>query len=290
LHQAHRSPRHQALHGVALTDHVLTGVGAQLKHAREAAGLAVDEVAQQLKFMPRQIESLEQERFDRLPGPAITRGMVRNYARLLKLDPEPLVERLAPGADKAPERGEIAGRHRQPVPSSAANRRLSLFFIGFSVALLAVAGAVAYVWLQKKAAPELAAPVEPTAAAPQPIVPAPAKPLEEPAAREEPPIQPAEAQPPAKPASEAASAPASPPGIHRLVLRMEEEAWLEVRDAVGRSLVSALHPAGSERAVRGQPPFQLVIGNASHVELTYDGRRVELKPYIRGEVARLILK
>jgi cytoskeleton protein RodZ len=70
---------------------------------------------------------------------------------------------------------------------------------------------------------------------------------------------------------------------------MEEEAWLEVRDGTGRSLVSALSAAGTERAVRGQPPFELVIGNAANVKLTYDGKPVDLKPHIRGKVARLKL-
>ena len=278
-----------------MTDHVLTGVGAELKQAREAAGLAVDEVAQRLKLLPRQIESLEHERFDRMPSPGIARGLVRNYARLLKLDPEPLVERMAPRADKAPERGQIAGRHGHKVPSSTASRRSTLFLVGFSVALLAVAGAVAYQWQPKKPAPELAAPVEPQRSEPAPgaeqkAAEGLAKPLEEPVAREKPPVAVAKAQPAAKPEPETAAVPALPPGIHRLVLRMEEEAWLEVRDGAGRSLVSSLVPAGSERVLRGQPPFQLVIGNALHVALIYDGKPVELKPYMRGEVARLTLK
>jgi cytoskeleton protein RodZ len=41
--------------------------------------------------------------------------------------------------------------------------------------------------------------------------------------------------------------------------------------------------------VRGRPPFELVIGNAAHVRLTYDGNPVDLEPHIRGEVARLTL-
>ena len=74
----------------------LSGIGAELRRAREAQGLTIEDVAQQLKFAPRQIESLESERFDRLPGPTIARGMVRNYARLLNMAPEPLVERMSP--------------------------------------------------------------------------------------------------------------------------------------------------------------------------------------------------
>jgi cytoskeleton protein RodZ len=274
-----------------LTDHVLTGVGAVLKQAREAAGLAVDEVAQQLKLLPRQIESLENERFDRLPGPAIARGMVRKYARLLKLDPEPLVERLSPRPEKAPDLGQIAGRHRHQMPSSTGSRRSTLFFLGFSIALLAVAGGVAYQWQREKAAPGQtpAASAVPEAPTEKPIEQQLAKPVEEPAASEQPQAI-AEAPPPVKPQPRIAAEPVVPSSTHRLVLRVQEEAWLEVRDGAGRSLVSSLSPAGSEHALRGQPPFQLVIGNASHVQLIYDGKPVELKPHTRGEVARLTLK
>src|SRR5207248_4138939 len=37
---------------------------------------------------------------------------------------------------------------------------------------------------------------------------------------------------------------------HRLVIRCQEEAWIEVKDANDRMLVSSLNPAGSERVVR----------------------------------------
>ena len=117
-------------------DRVITGVGAELKRAREAAGLAIGDVAERLKLVPRQIESLEHERFDRLPGPSIARGMVRNYARLLDLDPEPLVERMAPAAEKAPE--PVVPRHRQAMPPSNPNRRSTLLYVGSSVVVLAV--------------------------------------------------------------------------------------------------------------------------------------------------------
>ena len=275
-----------------------------LKRQREAAGLAIADVAERLKLLPRQIESLEHERFDRLPGPTIARGMVRNYARLLELDAEPLLERMVPSREKEPERGQIAGRHREQLPSSTASRRSTPLYVGFSVALLVLIGAFAYEWQrQEKAAPELVAPTQTAAVTEAPAIPdapptavqkPPEKALERPVA---PPLEkPAEseksqvARAPDKPKPEAPAQPALPPGVHRLVLRMEEEAWLEVRDATGRSLVSSLNPAGIERAVRGQPPFELVVGNAAHVKLTYDGKPVDLTPHIRGEVARFTLK
>ena len=59
------------------------GVGEVLARARAALGLTISDVALQLKFAPRQIEALEQERFEQLPPGMFSRGMVRAYARLL---------------------------------------------------------------------------------------------------------------------------------------------------------------------------------------------------------------
>jgi cytoskeleton protein RodZ len=265
-----------------LTGQVPTGVGVELKRAREAAGLSIHDVAYKLKLLPRQIESLEHERFERLPGPTIARGMVRSYARLLELDPESLVERMAPPAEATPDGGQAAGPRREPLPDR--NRRSTLLYAGFSLVLLTLIGAFLYEWRQEKAVPEIAAPVEPPRDQPAAVtqVPPPAVPEAEPV--ETPPAEPVDSTP------EAAEQPTLPPGSHRLVLRMEEEAWLEVRDGAGRTLIASLNPAGTERALRGQPPFELVVGNAAHVKLTYDGKPVDLKPHIRGEVARFTLQ
>ena len=54
------------------------------------------------------------------------------------------------------------------------------------------------------------------------------------------------------------------PGAHRIVLRSEGEAWLEVKDAAGRMLVSSLNPAGTRaRRARARRRSTIVIGNAS---------------------------
>src|SRR5947209_19401930 len=75
--------------------------GTALRGAREAAGLSIDAVAQQLKLAPRQVQALEDDDFARLPGRTFVRGFVRNYARYVGLDPEDVVA-LLPGADVAP--------------------------------------------------------------------------------------------------------------------------------------------------------------------------------------------
>ncbi len=78
--------------------------GDTLRRARESQGLSVADVANSLKLNPRQIDALESGRFDQLPGYAFTRGFLRNYARLLKLDAGPLLAGLqVPGSAELQE-------------------------------------------------------------------------------------------------------------------------------------------------------------------------------------------
>ncbi|WP_426163100.1 RodZ domain-containing protein [Pseudoduganella sp. R-34] len=65
--------------------------GAALAAAREAMGLSVEQVADQLKLAPRQVVAIEQGDFDALPNRAVTRGFIRAYAKAVRLDPAPLV-------------------------------------------------------------------------------------------------------------------------------------------------------------------------------------------------------
>ena len=263
-----------------------TGIGAELLRAREARGLALSDVAQQLKFSARQLEALEQDRFDVLPGGTFARGMVRSYARLLRLDPEPLLERIAGRLD-TPEVGKLAERYREPVPFSDGTRRSTFVYLGLSLGVLAIGGGVGYAWYRERDAAKAAFVT-------------PAKPLPETRrAATKPPrppgVEAAAATPPASEGKAAAPAPdagkpAARSGPNRIILRFEQEAWAEVRDGAERLLVSSLNPAGTERLVRGQPPFTLVIGNAQHVQVTYNDKLVDLQPYVKVEVARFTLK
>ena len=250
---------------------LVTEIGAELSRAREARGLSLADVAQQIKFAPRQLEALEQERFELLPGSTFARGMVRSYARLLKLDPEPLVERMA-GRIEAPDAGRLAERYREPVPFSDNARRSTLMYLGLSLGILALVAGVAYEWRHERDAARQMVLVTPAPPVVAEAPPAPAKTLGAPLPEE------------------TADALKLAPGSRRLVLQVDQEAWIEVKDGAARLLVSSLNPAGTERVVEGRPPFSLVIGNAQHVRVIYDDRPVDLQPYVKVEVARFTLK
>ena len=262
-------------------------VGAELARARQAEGLSIGDVAQQLKFAPRQLEALEAERFGDLPGATIARGMLRNYARLVKLDPEPLLERAAQRLG-GPAADHLAARYSQPVPFSDGSRRATTAYLVLSVVVLAVVGGLGYQWHQERTAaqrlPFVKAP-EPPAPAPPPPAPSAA-----PVAVAEPPVEKPQVKQAETPVEKKAPKPLTP-GMHRIVILCEEEAWVEVTDGLGRSLVSSLNPAGSERVVQARGPFELVIGNARNVRLTLDDRPVDLVRHIgrHSDVARLKL-
>ena len=269
-------------------------VGAELKRAREEQGLTISEVAHHLKLAPRQVEALEDERFAQLPGITFVRGMLKNYARLLKLAPEPLLERIA-GRFQAPDASRLAERYSQPVPFSDGARHSTFVYLGLSIVVLSLGGGVAYQWYREHNAPIELVRAEPAPAAPraqvkvvEPVVQseltaqvAVAPEAEKPA----PPEKPALAEPPAVEKATVAKVVARG-GVNRLIIRCEEDAWIEVKDANDRMLVSSLNPKGSERVVRARGPLSLVIGNARHVQVIHNDKPLDLAPHTKLTIAR----
>ncbi|MBA2237456.1 MAG: helix-turn-helix domain-containing protein [Lysobacter sp.] len=64
------------------------GCGARLATARQAAGLAPEDVASRLRMPLRVVRALEADDASVLGAPVFVRGQLRSYARLLDLDIE----------------------------------------------------------------------------------------------------------------------------------------------------------------------------------------------------------
>ncbi|WP_050460718.1 helix-turn-helix domain-containing protein [Herbaspirillum autotrophicum] len=60
--------------------------GAQLAALRQARGWSVEQVASQLKLATRQVNAIEADNYEALPGAVIIRGFIRAYAKLLGVD------------------------------------------------------------------------------------------------------------------------------------------------------------------------------------------------------------
>jgi cytoskeleton protein RodZ len=68
--------------------------GMLLRRAREAAGLHVAALAVSLKVPVRKLEALEENRLDELPDAVFVRALASSVCRSLKIDPQPILERL----------------------------------------------------------------------------------------------------------------------------------------------------------------------------------------------------
>jgi len=124
-----------------------SGCGNVLKAAREAQGLSIHEVCSQLRLGLKQIQAIEQDDFDKLPQPSIVRGFIRNYARLLNIDVNPILEayqRIVP--NKAPLPLSVRSNASrsvidQPAPGFRPQRLLTFLIF------LVLAGIAAYFYI-----------------------------------------------------------------------------------------------------------------------------------------------
>lgn len=259
--------------------------GRVLADARARKSMSLADVALQLKLSVYQVEALEAEAYDRLPGAVFVRGFVRNYARLMELDAEPLVAALeleqkgTTAMAAVPRSHNIPFPARGPVKWPAYLAVLLLLIVAVVVADLLISAPPAVVVTRPvaQAVPDIAA------------VPAPASvaPVQEPSVAEA--VTVATLQGSAETEKAQPAAPAAGPGQGELHFAFSSESWVEVRDAGGRILFSQLNPVGSEQHVQGRPPLELVVGNARGVRLTYNGKIIDLAPHTRVEVARLTL-
>jgi len=263
---------------------VKAGPGRMLAQLRAERKLSIADVAQRLKYGARQIEALEAEEFDKLPGATFVRGMVRGYAKLLDTDPQPMLDEL----DRRYVPAEIDLDLRDKgIPFAQDGKRGTRAYLAFSVLVLIVVAGVLYEWRAG------AIPWARFASDTPPVREQSEAPPTAPSA-----VPPAQAEVPAAPSNEMVETPAaqaqkpSPGGggsEGRIRLEFDSESWVEIRDRDGKTLMSQLNPAGSRRVVLGRPPLSLVIGSGAAVRLTYNDKPVDLKPYIQIEVARLTL-
>lgn len=247
--------------------------GELMRQAREKQGLTLAEVAGALKFSTRQIDALENNDFQQLQGKAFLRGFVRAYARLLKLPPDPLLDMLSDESAPVPDLIVVPANMGETNPLPFYRRHGKK--LGFIALLLLLSGGM--VWFSG---------VEPSAE-PQAQPVGLALPVEKLENIQQQPMQ--EASPvSALPLSGTVAQPLDLPTP--LVFEFSDRSWLEVRNASGKVLLTGEFPAGQTQTITDKPPYQIWIGKASAVKLSYGGRVVELQPYTREEVARFTLE
>jgi len=259
-----------------------SSAGALLRQAREDSGFSIVDIARQLKLGARQIEALEENDFGKLPGPTFVRGFIRNYAKLLQIDPNPVLDAYLRTDPQLP--AQVIASPDDQVSFTEYPKGFQLRY-GIALAIaIAVAGVALYHWSPLKGAAPISASVskhtEVTLPHPEeakPVMPAAPQPV---AATEPATATPQQPTPSTASTNEALSA---------ITLTFSGNSWVEIHDRQGKTVFSQLNPAGTQQTIQGTPPLELVIGNAPAVKLSYKGKPIDLTAFTRSDVARITL-
>jgi cytoskeleton protein RodZ len=278
-------------------------IGRRLRKERLKRKLSVEEVSAHLRLSGMLLGDLESGRLDRMAA-IYRRGYIRNYAHLLGLDPNPLLEELEP--EQPPELREV-------LPGSQRARKLDRFLkvaTYLLVTTVIVPPLIIIYWqsgsrivegepassdnagieissnaddrVARRIARALALDEQPAGddAGRPTHMSASALPLS--AARPVREIEPVIAE--IEPAEQGEQ---NPSADIDLTLRMHEDSWIEISDAAGLRLEYDLLRAGQERVYRGLPPFRILLGRASSVDLLIGNQVLEYDGHDRGGVVQL---
>lgn len=241
-------------------------VGETLSSARRSLGLSLDDVAADTRIRASLIAAIERDDFGPCGGAVYARGHLRSIARVLGLDPAPIVAEY-----DATHHGELP-----PVAASVApqptdtellartqNRGRPNWTAAMGIALAAVC-VLALVGLILSHSHGSKSPSPTAASSPGVVVT----------------HQPTPASPPPTTVAEI------PPTKATMVVRvLEAPTWLEIKAQNGSLIFEDTLPAGSHKLFAAEGGLQYVIGNAPAVDLVVNGHDVGTPPS-DGSVAR----
>ena len=297
--------------------------GALLRQARQAQGVALEDLAATLKVPVEKLQALEDEDWQRLPDVVFLRALAQTICRTLHLEAAPVLALLPQQkvTALAPQGGLNAPMRERGVPSIlATNTKHSPW--PWVVLLLIVLGGGGYLGVQWMA-PEWVRGVSTTVSTPSD--PAGDSPLFSPAVPEEgdgggmgnmgdvaqagevPTVQAAALMQPALPEEEgaqpgfAAPAPAAEPAAAPAaqaaasvspVLRITAKGatWVQVLDAQQRLLIEKILQDGEVFSTSAPKPLTVAVGKADLATVEVNGAPFDVQAVARSNVARFEVK
>ena len=292
--------------------------GGALRNAREKLGLTTQEIASRLRLSYKQIEALEADNFVVLPEATIVKGFIRNYAKQLKIDAEPLLDAynvIMPS--KAPQSFTLQPSVDMKVTEYQKPNVLRNIFLG----VLVVLGVGTWLFYQNYV--QKPSPVNPSAELtqttpaellPEAALPAAERSVEQTTTQLTLPAAAADA------ASATLAAPAAPvannlpptslstnplapsrldknmtlpmpselaAGMSKLEFAATQETWVSVTDANGREIYSKTLFEGNRESIEVKLPANITVGNSLGTSLSVNGKAVDLAPYTRVNVAHI---
>ena len=247
----------------------MSGVGELLRSHRKNRGVALEQIADATRITVRQLEALEEERFDELPGGVFRVSFVRQFARCVGADEEEAVRLLKGQTSTQVElpTSEAIRDKRDPFLTGTPGSRLSQMVSGFlsdhggalasiTVGLLLIVGGL-YSYQSWEVQKQQDARQAETAAAQ------------------------AEAEPAAPPATSAEPGPtvqtasleqAQPSAPIELQIEVTDTVWIRAV-ADGERVLEGIYRAGGQlEPISAKEEVTLKVGNAGGVSLALNGK------------------
>ena len=299
----------------------LSSIGASLRAARESQSLSVEKISSQLHLSEKQIQALEQDEFQSFGSAMLTRGFIKNYARLLSLDPEPLLEAHRKNTPQD-QIQSISYTAEKIVSSKAPNLKKSKVLMMSILLLLILTGLIVYritshstnsgengtaleasthavdanVQVSGDPMPEAALPAAERAAEgnvttvteiPLPADPEVTKPQLQKNEVNKGADKVVDQAPVAK--SETTKTESLNANFVKAKLVLTGPSWISVQDKTGKTVFSKLAKAGTDEFVEGAPPLKFHIGNVGATQIIFNGQPVDLTSNTFNNMARITL-
>ncbi|MBC7432451.1 MAG: helix-turn-helix domain-containing protein [Rubritepida sp.] len=247
-------------------------LGDELRDAREASGLSIDDMSAALRIRRVYLVALEEGRVRDLPSPAYALGFVRNYANALGLDASDLVRRFREHAGTGVQRKQDLV-FPEPVTDRGMPAGIVILF-GIGIAIAAYAGW--YNWTRSSDRSVDAVPAVPSR-------------LER-AAREGTPVDPPVSQGPAGPPSSVPMPtpvpvpivipppppppppPLSPNDTSRVAFRFKGDSYIQVRMPNQQAIVARVFRNGETYTPPNQWGLVISVGVVNNVDVLVDGQ------------------
>jgi cytoskeletal protein RodZ len=250
----------------------MSGVGELLRSHRMNRGVALEQIADATRITVRQLEALEAEAFDELPGGVFRVSFVRQFARCIGADEEEAVRLLKSQINTSVElpSWENAPRTRDPFLGGTPGSRLTQMISGFlrdhgsalasvTVGLLLIVGGLysyqSWEVQKQQDAQQARAADQGNAAESAPP----------PTSREEQPV-----------VQTASLEPASPSAPIELEIEIVDTVWIRAV-ADGERVLEGIYRAGGKLdPIEAKNQVTLKVGNAGGVSLALNGKELGL--------------
>jgi len=297
-------------------------VGERLHQARESMGLSIGDVSSLLHISDEYVHALENNQFDVIPAPIYVKGYIRNYAQLVQIDAEALVQGYMQFTQDSG--GEARSSEELVSLSPELPKGLELRWIGFGALILVLVIVFVTFSTENKddgsVLEKSSSSVEKQAVLPEETINA--KNVPENLNRDQTSAQKKSAstendkQTPSGSPSEENSGEIDDvdtindasqmnenslllpdktieqpmKGTDKLFMFFDGECWVSVKDAHDFEIYASLKKAGDSLELSGVAPFRVLLGDAAVVDLNFNGKTIKLGRYTRKDSGTAVVR